>query len=289
MKKVLILLAVILIALVGLNFYNRHHKKNYNELELFGNVEIRQVDLSFRVEGKIAKMLVEEGDAVKKGQLLGYLEDTNYKSTYEKNLADIQALKATNANATAQYERNIPLCEDGTTSKQECDTLRNTRDSSKASLEASIAASKGARKNLLDTKLYAPDDGIIMTRIQEPGAVVEPSNPIYTMAKNKPVWVRAYIPETNLANVKYGMEVDVYTDTINPQTGKKREYKGYVGYISPVAEFTPKTVQTEDLRTDLVYRIRVYIYDLDPYLRQGMPVTVKVDLKSKKKIKENSK
>ncbi len=87
-----------------------------------------------------------------------------------------------------------------------------------------------------------------MTRIQEPGAVVEPSQPIYTMAKSKPVWVRAYIPETNLANVKYGMEAKVYTDTINPQTGEKREYKGQVGYISPVAEFTPKTVQTEDLR-----------------------------------------
>jgi HlyD family secretion protein len=98
------------------------------------------------------------------------------------------------------------------------------------------------------------------------------------MAKMKPVWVRAYIPETNLANVKYGMKTKVLTDTINPQTGKLREYTGYVGYISPVAEFTPKTVQTEDLRTDLVYRIRVYIYDIDAYLRQGMPVTIKINL-----------
>lgn len=278
-KKIIILLILLALAIVGIYFYNNREKPDPNLLELFGNIEIRQVDLSFRVEGKIAKMLAEEGDAVKKGQLIGYLEDTNYKSTYEKNIADIQALTAISANAKSQYERNIPLCADGTTSKLDCDNLKNSKDSSAASLKASIAASKGADKNLKDTKLYAPDDGIIMTRIQEPGAVVEPSNPIYTMAKSKPVWVRAYIPETNLANVKYGMKAKVLTDTINPETGKPREYIGQVGYISPVAEFTPKTVQTEDLRTDLVYRVRIYIYDIDEYLRQGMPVTINIKLK----------
>lgn len=283
MKKKIILLILLIFIVAGLILHTHFaKKKDPNVLELFGNIEIRQVDLGFRVEGKIAKMLVEEGDAVKKGQLLGNLEDTNYKSTYEKNLADIKALTATSTNASQQYERNIPLCKDGTTSKQDCDTLLNNKNSSKAALDASIAAGKGAKKNLDDTKVYAPDDGVIMTRIQEPGAVVEPSQPIYTMAKTKPVWVRAYISEPNLANVKYGMEVNVYTDTINPQTGKKREYKGQVGYISPVAEFTPKTVQTEDLRTDLVYRIRVYIYDIDEYLRQGMPVTIKIDIKGDK-------
>lgn len=280
MKRAIIFLIIVVAILFGIHFYNDIKKPNPNELTLFGNIEIRQVDLGFRVEGKIAKMLVEEGDAVKKGQLLGYLEDTNYKSTYEKNLADIESLKAVSANAKAQYERNIPLCADGTTSKKDCDQLLYSKNSSKASLDASVAASKGAKKNLQDTRVYAPDDGIIMTRVQEPGAVVEPSQPIYTMAKTKPVWVRAYIPETNLANVKYGMGVNVLTDTINPQTGEKREYKGYVGYISPVAEFTPKTVQTEDLRTDLVYRVRIYIYDLDEYLRQGMPVTVKLNFKN---------
>jgi len=282
MKKVLIILILFLVFLGGITVYKHRHKANLNELTLFGNIEIRQVDLSFRVEGKIAKMLVEEGDAVKKGQLLGYLEDTNYKSTYEKNLADIKALTAISSNAQAQYERNVPLCADGTTSKQECDNLKNSKDSSRASLEASIAASKGAKKNLQDTRVYAPEEGIIMTRIQEPGAVVEPSNPIYTMAKSKPVWVRAYIPEPNLANVKYGMKAKVLTDTINPKTSEPREYVGQVGYISPVAEFTPKTVQTEDLRTDLVYRVRIYVYNIDEYLRQGMPVTVKLKVNSEK-------
>lgn len=278
MKKKVLILIILLGVLGGIYAYNHRQKDNNDELTLYGNVEIRQVDLSFRVEGKIAKMLVEEGDYVKKGQLLAYLEDTNYKSTYEKNMADIQTLKAISANAQSQYERNIPLCADGTTSKQECDTLKNNKDSSSASLAASIAASKGAKKNLSDTKIYAPDEGIIMTRIQEPGAVVEPSMPIYTMAKIKPVWVRVYIPEPNLANIKYGMKANIFTDSINPKTGKHREYVGWVGYISPVAEFTPKTVETTNLRTDLVYRVRIYVYEIDQYLRQGMPVSVKFDL-----------
>lgn len=281
MKKTVVILILLMVVVGGLYFYTHREKPNPDILELFGNIEIRQVDLGFRVEGKIAKMLAEEGDAVKKGQLLGYLEDTNYQSTYEKNLADIAMNKSLSAEANDKYQRNIPLCADGTTSKQECVQLFNNMNTAKAALDASLATSKGAKKNLADTRVYAPDDGIIMTRIQEPGAVVEPSQSVYTMAKTKPVWVRAYIPEPNLANVKYGMKAKVFTDTINPETGKHREYVGQVGYISPVAEFTPKTVQTQDLRTDLVYRVRIYVYDIDEYLRQGMPVTVNIDLTSK--------
>lgn len=280
MKKVIILFLIISIA--GLVFYSITRKKvNKDELTLYGNVEIRQVDLGFRVEGKVAKMFAEEGDFVKKGQLLAALDDSTYKSNYDKSLADVQANKATSTTASENYQRNIPLCTDNTTSKQDCDTLLNNKNATKSLLDASIAASRTAKTNLRDTKIYAPADGVIMTRIQEPGAVVIPSQSIYTMAKTKPVWVRAYIAEPNLGNVKYGMKTKVYTDSIDPKTGEHREYTGWVGYISPVAEFTPKTVQTTDLRTDLVYRIRVYVYDIDEYLRQGMPVTIKIDLTSK--------
>lgn len=285
-KKLPKLLFLIFLIALGVTFYFVNKKEvNPNELELFGNIEIRQVDLSFRVEGKIAKMLVEEGDSVKKGELLAVLDDSTYKSNYEKTLADVKTNTSTSTNALEKYQRNLPLCQDGTTSKQECDELYNTKNALQSNLESSIAASKTAKKNLADTKITAPEDGIIMTRVQEPGAVVIPAQPVYTMAKSKPVWVRAYIPEPNLANVKYGMKVRVYTDTTDPKTGEKREYTGWVGYISPVAEFTPKTVQTSDLRTDLVYRIRVYIYEIDEYLRQGMPVTIKVDLASGEKVK----
>lgn len=282
MKKLLILIILVLI-IGGAYAYFHRNKPNPDELSLYGNIEIRQVDLGFRVEGKIKEMLVEEGDYVKKGQLLGSLDDVNYKARYEKSLADISAAKALYANSLQQYEKNIPLCADGTTSKIECEKLLNTKNLSKASWGSMIAASKDAKKNYADTRIFAPEDGIIMARVQEPGAVVGSSSPIYTMAKMKPIWVRVYIPETQLANIRYGMKANIFTDTISPETGEHRKYTGWVGYISPVAEFTPKTVETTDLRTDLVYRVRVYIYEVDEYLRQGMPVTVKFDLLSNDK------
>lgn len=281
MKKAFLIILIITAVVGGTYAYLHHHKENPNELSLYGNVEIRQVDLSFRVEGKIKKMIAEEGDYVKKGQLIAYLDDVNYKARYEKSLAEIVSTKALYKNAVAQYQRNIPLCADGTTSKVDCDKYYNTVNSTKGAVDSAIAASKDAKKNLDDSKLFAPDDGIIMTRVQEPGAVVEPSSPIFTMAKIKPIWVRVYIPEYQLGDIRYGMKAKILTDTLDPKTGERRQYTGWVGYISPVAEFTPKTVETTDLRTDLVYRVRIYIYELDEYLRQGMPVSVKFDLNSK--------
>ena len=143
-----------------------------------------------------------------------------------------------------------------------------------------IAQNEVDKINLEDTKLYSPSNGIITTRIEEEGAIVNPNQSIYTLTKNKPIWVRAYVNEKDLGNIKYGMPAIVKTDSINPKTNKEREYKGTIGYISPVAEFTPKTVETTNLRTDLVYQIRVYINQDDDFLRQGMPLTIIIDKKS---------
>ena len=279
-KKVIIAIAILLI--LGLTvFFLTRKTNNKDELELFGNIEIRQVDLSFQVSGQISKMLKEEGDNVKKGELVAVLDDKDYKANSEKASADIEKTLALKNDAQSKYERNLPLCAKDIVSKQDCDTLLHTKDKANADYNSAVAQKTFANNQLGYTKIYAPEDGIITIRVQENGATVAKGQPVYTMAKTKPVWIRAYVNETDLGNIKYGMKVKVYTDTVNPQTGKKREYNGYIGYISPVAEFTPKTVQSTDIRTSLVYRIRVYVDDIDEYLRQGMPTTIKIDLTSK--------
>lgn len=280
MKKKLIIILLILIIIGTVFFFLTHEKENSGELTLYGNIEIRQVDLSFQVSGVIEKMLKEEGDSVKKGELLAILDAKDYKSNLEKASADVERALALKNDAIEKFDRNAPLVNDNTISKQEFDTLKNTRDKNVADYDASVAAKNYAQNQLDYTKIYAPDDGVVMVRVQEPGATVTKGQIVYSISKTKPVWVRAYVNETDLGNIKYGQEVKVYTDSINPTTGQKRGYKGQIGYISPVAEFTPKTVQSTDLRTNLVYRIRVYIDDIDEYLRQGMPVTIKVDLNS---------
>lgn len=280
-KRAVILILLILIVCGTLGFLYFKNRKNTNELTLYGNIEIRQVDLSFQVSGRIEKLLKEEGDTVKAGELIAVLDDKDYVSNLEKAEADVEKTLALKSDADSKFERNAPLVEDNTISKQDYDTLLNTKNKSAADYDAAVAQKNFAKNQLDYTKIYAPEDGIIMIRVQEPGANVSKAQPVYTMAKTKPVWVRAYVNETDLGNIQYGQGVNVYTDTVDPKTGEKRMYKGQVGYISPVAEFTPKTVQSTDIRTNLVYRIRVYIYDIDEYLRQGMPVTIKVDLSDK--------
>lgn len=288
MKKKIIT-AIFLLSILGAGvFFLTRKKTDPYELTLYGNIEIRQVDLSFQVAGQISKMLKEEGDNVKKGELLAVLDDKDYKSNLEKADADVAKNLALKTDALSKFERQAPLADDNTISKQDYDTLLNTKNKSEADYKGAIAQKNYAKNQLDYTKIYAPDDGIIMVRVQEPGATVSKGQIVYSMSKTKPVWIRAYVNETDLGNIKYGMSVRVLTDTINPQTGKNREYKGYIGYISPVAEFTPKTVQSTDLRTSLVYRIRVYVDDIDDYLRQGMPTTIKIDLKSDDAGDENA-
>ncbi len=278
-KKIIILVLILLISGIVL-FFIKSQKRNTDELLLYGNIEIRQVDLSFQVAGQVAELLKEEGDSVKAGELLAVMDSKDYEANYAQANANVAQTLAVLNDAKSKFDRQAPLVKDNTISRQEYDTLLNNKDRANADYNAAVANQTYAKNQLDYTKIYAPEDGIIMIRVQEPGATVNKGQTVYTMAKTTPVWVRAYVNETDLGNIKYGQKVKVLTDTVDVNTGKKREYTGQVGYISPVAEFTPKTVQSTDIRTNLVYRIRVYINDTDEYLRQGMPVTVNVNLNS---------
>lgn len=277
-KKIIIIFLIILTLVVGTIIYFLLNKKDNSIIKTYGNIEIRTVDLSFQVSGIIEKIYVEEGDYVKKGQILAKLIDKDYVANYNKAKYLAESSKAQAKEDNDKYKRNLELCKDGTNSKQECDTLLNTKDLSSANYKQN-EANLEFQKNQLDyTVMHAPQDGIITTRVQEVGARVNANQNVFVMSLTRPIWVRTYIKETDLGNIKYGQFAKVLTDTIDPKTGSKKEYEGYIGYISPIAEFTPKTVQTQDLRTDLVYRIRVYIDEVDEYLRQGMPVSVEIPL-----------
>ena len=124
----------------------------------------------------------------------------------------------------------------------------------------------------MDRPLAAPAAGIVQSRLLEPGELAGPSRPVFTLALTDPKWVRAYVPEPKLGALHLGMPAKVSSDSMPDEV-----VEGWVGYISPVAEFTSRTVQTEDLRTQLVYETRAYVRDKDDRLRLGMPVTVAID------------
>jgi HlyD family secretion protein len=162
----------------------------------------------------------------------------------------------------------------GGVSQEDLDNARTSRDMLMAHLVQAEAGVQVSKDNMKYTDAYAPTDGIILTRIREPGTVVNPADPVFTLSVSSPVWIRAFVDEPNLGQVYYGMPAEIHTDV---KGGKV--YHGTIGFISPIAEFTPKTVETTELRTDLVYRLRIYAENPDRGLVQGMPVTVKLKLK----------
>jgi multidrug resistance efflux pump len=319
-----VLLLVVAGGVAGV-FYRKFHGPPSNRLVLYGNVDIRQVDLSFDDDGRITRMLVEEGDRVEKGQLLATLDPARFEDAVnaargelaqqrqvvaklergsrpqeiEQAKADAAAAAATAHDAALVARRKQTLVRSDSTSREIYDTAHATAQAAQERLRAAqqvlslavegprkedIAAAKAqlhadeanlslARHRLRDTRLYAPAAGTVLTRILEPGAAVLPNTPAYTLALDDPVWVRTYVSESDLGRVFPDMQAEITTDSF-----PGRVYPGWVGFISPTAEFTPKTVEAPDVRSALVYRLRVYVKNPDRTLRQGMPVTVALRL-----------
>lgn len=146
-------------------------------------------------------------------------------------------------------------------------------EAARAALAAAKAQRDLAETHLEDATLLAPSDATVLVRAREPGSILAAGTPVLTLSLRDPVYVRAYVTEPDLGHVPPGTRVTLTTDS----SGDRR-YEGRVGFVSPRAEFTPKSVETESLRTDLVYRLRIVALDSDDALLQGMPVTVTVPL-----------
>jgi HlyD family secretion protein len=323
-RRVLVVVALAAIAAAGWAAYTYLYlprERGSADLVLFGNVDVRQVDLSFKVAGRITTMAVDEGDRVAAGQALAALDKRYFEdqlriarageSAQQANLAKLEhgsrpeeidqaranvelARSAVEINKIT-LDRQSTLLKASVTSRQSYDTALAAARQSQAQLafaqqalrlaelgprQEDVEAARAhvsleranimvAERNLADADLMAPAAGVITTRVREPGAVVAAGETAYILTLDQPVWVRAYVGEPDLGRLHPGMIAAVTTDVPG---GKS--YRGRVGFISPVAEFTPKTVETRELRTDLVYRLRVIVEDVGDGLRQGMPVTV---------------
>ena len=291
-------------------------------LTLYGNVDIREVDLGFRVAGRLRAMRFEEGDAVAAGELLAELDAQPLQEALavaEAGVLEAQAqlarlhsgsrpqevqqaqarvaeAEAALENAELELARQQGLFDDGLNSRHALDAALARRDQSaarlragqealglavegfrqediaaaEAALAAALARRDQAKTRVRDAQLLAPSPGVILTRAQEPGAILKVGSPVYTLSLMETLYVRAYVGEANLGLVVPGKTVRIRTDST------ERAFSGQVGFVSPRAEFTPKTVETPELRTDLVYRLRIVVQDPDSSLRQGMPVTVEV-------------
>lgn len=272
--KIFVLSAIVIlvISILYLFFSFEERRERKEHLTLFGNVDIRQVDLGFRVYGRVQTLYYDEGEAVKPGQLLAVLDNIPYIEEKDMAEAKVKELESSLKKAEAKFQKRY-LTDPDAISKEDYDDAFYTLQEVKASLDQARAALAKALTDLDDTKLLSPTNGVILTRIREPGSVLNQGVPVFTVSEDDPVWIRAYVSEPDLGKIYYDMPANIYTDT-----KQLKSFKGHIGFISPVAEFTPKTVESLDLRTDLVYRIRVFVDDPLKELKQGMPVTVKLNL-----------
>ncbi len=294
-------------------------------LVIYGNVDIRQVQLAFNGAERIARMLVQEGDPVRAGQLVAELDTrrldlavANTASQVEsqrqvlarleagtrpedikKVRADFEAAQVEAGNAQRNDQRLRDLAARHLASQEQADNARAAADAAaarqraaaetlalavagprkediaaaRATLEALQAQLALERRKLADAELYAPASAVVQDRLLEPGDMASPDRPVYTLALVDPLWVRAYVSEPDLGKIRPGMAARVTTDSFPGRT-----YRAWIGFISPTAEFTPKSVETREVRTQLVYQVRVYVCNPRNELRLGMPATVTIPL-----------
>jgi HlyD family secretion protein len=321
MKRTLLIIAILIVAAAGMTAWMVGRKQSQPELVLFGDVDLRQVDLAFNDSGRIAAVNVQEGDRVKRGEILARLdtsrlvpqvEEAEATAAAQRDVvarmhhgsrpqeiaearANVESAAADAANDRRQYERLKTLAANEVASQQTLDNAKAAMDvataklnvnqkaldlavagprqediaQAEAELRADEAQTAFLRQELADAQLAAPSEAVVRSRLMEPGEIASPQRPVFSLAVIDPKWVRAYVAEADLGKLRMGMPASVVIDSFPDQ-----RFKGWVGFVSPVAEFTPKNVETEELRTSLVYEVRVFVKDPEDDLHLGSPATV---------------
>jgi HlyD family secretion protein len=322
----ILMVLVVLAATATLGYrYVQQQETPEKVLHLFGNVDIRQIQLAFHDTGRIQRILVEEGQILQRGELVAELDPVRYQAAVAQATAQSDAQKEVLARLLAgsrpeeiaeararvraaeavlremelTHRRVRTLAQSQYVSQQQLDNAEaswNTAranldreqqalilavkgprqediDSARAQLKAYEAVLQKAKEELSDTRLFAPEQAVVQDRILEPGDMASPQTPVLTLALDHPIWVRAYISEPDLGKIAPGMRAEVKTDSFPGKT-----YRAWIGYISPTSEFTPKQVETTELRSKLVYRLRVYVCNPQNELRMGMPADVLIPL-----------
>ena len=324
MRSKIFVAALAAIVIVGIAYWLLRPSSTPQEIVVYGNVDLRQVDLPFNGAERIAAVLVQEGDRVHRGQILARLDTSRLEPQVAQATAQVAAQQAAvermhngsrpeeiaqaraavdsakadaeNARRQAERFRSLIAASGGrAASQQDLDNANAALDvanakvvsqqkaldlavvgprkediaQAEAQLQAEQAQLALLKQQLADANLVASVDAVVRSRLMEPGEMASPQRPVFSLAITDPKWVRAYVSETDLGRIRPGEVATVGVDSF-----PKRRFDGWIGFISPVAEFTPKTVQTQELRTSLVYEIRVFVKDPNDELRLGMPATV---------------
>lgn len=329
MKKKAIIAGVVVLAGLAAFIITRFNDTNEEGvLAVSGNVEVTEVNLGFKLPGRVIALFAEEGQTVSKGDQLGLLESAELDSRVMQNRAYLEETKARLAELKAgarpqeleqaraevrsaevelerarkDFERADVLFSNGAISAQQMDTARKTFDvldsRHKKALETLSLLKEGAHKEVItaaesrvkqaeaslagseevlkDAAISAPVSGVILRKNAETGETVFAGMPVYTLADLTAPWIKVYVKEDRLGQVKLGQKAEVKTDSY-----PDKKYEGTVTYISSEAEFTPKNVQTQEERVKLVFGMKVSVKNENDEFKPGMPADVRIILNNK--------
>ncbi|MBN2224222.1 MAG: efflux RND transporter periplasmic adaptor subunit [Deltaproteobacteria bacterium] len=263
-KKIIIPVAVVLIAaVVVVVVLLTKNGNNKNVITGSGTIEATEVDVSPRLSGDILSINYDEGDPVAAGDLLVEIKA-------DELLAQRMGAEAVFINAEANLRRVKSLFNAGGVSRMDYDSADTAYRSAKSHLDYIDAA-------LANSTIYAPINGVVLTRNLEVGEVAFPGSPILTLADLSKVWIKIYVSEPVVGLIKTGGAASIGVDTWPDRT-----FPGVVTYISDEPEFTPKTVQTKEERTKLVFAVKIELDNPEGLLKPGMPADAEIAVNTKR-------
>jgi HlyD family secretion protein len=278
--------------------------KNGKNISASGTIETKEVTVAAKVGGQVIRIFVDEGKNVQIGDTLLLIDQSDLEIQFDQAKAnadaadaqyklivqgarqeDIAQAEATLQNAESDLNRNEQLVKEGSITQKQLDDTRTRYilakqtydkvrkgsrpeeiDAARARLEQAKAQVRAIKKKINDSYVIAPFTGIITQKSIEEGEMIMPNASLLRISQLTQVYLNIYISEVELARVKVGQEAKVYIDG-EPQ----KAFSGKVTYISSIAEFTPKNVQTKEDRTKLVFGVKIDIRNPDGILKPGMP------------------
>lgn len=289
----------ILLTLLPLLLFSSCGKGDETVMEFTGIMEATTVRVSAETPGRLIALRADEGDTVFRDSTLALLETerSDYQLAQSTAMLDelakqtttatlrLRAARAQRDNLARRLERFQALLAEHAVTTQAVDDLRTQHDAADAELAAAEAAlsalrSKQAqieaggdllRKQLRDARILSPLDGRVLVRYAEVGELLGVGTPIFDVADMEEMWTRIYVSATQLPRIRTGETVQVVID------GVDQTLEGTIQTIADNAEFTPKTILTEETRTTLVYAVKVGVHNPDGLLKIGMPVTVRIE------------
>ena len=295
------ILTAVIIGIVAMGCGNKNQ-----EYDATGVFETTEAIVSARGTGEILELNLSEGQTVAKNQKVGILDITQLelkkqqlesalKSTSGRRLTtdkQVAGLRQQIANLQKEKARFEDLLKEDAATQKQVDDIGYQISVLQKQLSAAEEQVLSANSSISDqsqsiyyqikqiddqirqASILAPIDGVVLSKYAEQGEFAAPGRALFKVGDIKNMKLRAYLSAPQVTTLTLGQKVKVYADIDETDS---REFDGTVEWISSEAEFTPKTIQTRDERSNLVYAVKIAVSNPDGIIKRGMYGDLKIN------------